>query len=516
MSFMSRFTEKSRLRHALICLLTILLFALIFLNACRSNEEDTATIEEAMDTGTFYEGVSVGGVDVSGLTADEATNKVQTELTARISNTYITFTNNDWSEIMSAGDFGITFDLDDSLQSAMSVGRVGSKSQMSEEQERVKEEGIDFPVTLIFDQESLLTSLTALTEELNSEPIEPTAEYTPNGSDRFAFTDGVDGVAVDVDQLINQITTSLAQSDKLDSTTLNVVTTIIPTEKTVDELKANTVRVSRVSTSYSGNNNSNRVHNLKLGAEKINGVMIKPGREFSFNDVVGARTEAKGWKMAATIVGGSTFEDDYGGGICQISTTLYNAVLKADLKVSDRKKHSIPSSYVDYGLDATVSYGSQDFKFVNNTDYPVYIFATVSEDDQKVYVSIYGRPLEDGVTINLSSKIIAETDPPDPERLEDMTASPGSVEVSIKERKGYTVEVYKTYVKDGQTVESVKLYTDTYRPVQGVIYVGIGVADETDSAIDADIPFEDDPTTDIPSEDDSDTSGDDDESFEIF
>lgn len=509
MTFLPHFFQSDRTKKFRPAYL-VLPILLVALTACGTKaQESSETIDEAMDTGTYYAGVRVAGVDLEGRTAEQARADVQGAIESALSNMQITLTSEGWSQVLSQTDLTVSYDVEKPLQEAMAVGRTGDKKQMKDEQAQTKEEGKDFLVALQLDEDALRTTLTTLTEELNTDPVEPSAVYSPESAERFKFTEGSDGMKVDLDKLASDIKALFTQADKLTSSSVAVQTINTPPTQTLEEIKANTVRVSRVSTSFSGNASSDRVHNLKMGAEKINGVMIKPGREFSFDDVVGQRSEKNGWKKAATIVGGSMFEDDFGGGICQISTTLYNAVLNADLEVLDRRKHSIPSSYVDYGLDATVSWGSQDFVFRNNTDYPIFIFASCSTDDQKVYVSIYGRPLPDGKSIKLSSKIIEEKEPPEPERLDDSTASVGSVRVAIKERKGYTVEVYKSYIQDGKTVETVKLYTDTYRPVQGVVYVGVAT---TESSLLPD--SDDDSDVDIPIEDDS--PDDNDSNFEIF
>ncbi|PWK09572.1 VanW family protein [Tumebacillus permanentifrigoris] len=145
-------------------------------------------------------------------------------------------------------------------------------------------------------------------------------------------------------------------------------------------------------TSLAGHNASGRVQNIVLASHKLNGKVLLPGEQLSFNDVLGDSNDpGAGWQLATVIVG-KKYENGYGGGICQVSTTLYNSVLHAGLKVTERYTHSLPVGYVEPGQDATVSYPELDFKFVNSTAAPVRLQTTVNGDD--VTATILQLPVE--------------------------------------------------------------------------------------------------------------------------
>lgn len=165
-----------------------------------------------------------------------------------------------------------------------------------------------------------------------------------------------------------------------------------PAEVTKAKLEANLFKDVLGEAHTSHTNNSNRNTNLKLACAAINGTVLMPGDTFSFNGVVGQRTEAKGYKAAGAYVGGQNVET-IGGGICQVSSSLYYAVLQADLKVVTRYNHGYVVTYLPYGMDATVSWGSLDFKFKNNTDYPIKIQASVSGG--KVHIKLIGTDTKD-------------------------------------------------------------------------------------------------------------------------
>ncbi len=183
--------------------------------------------------------------------------------------------------------------------------------------------------------------------------------------------------------------------------------TSIPAEVTSEELteKLFSSKLGTFSTSYSSST-SGRKKNVALAAEKINGTVIAAGETFSFNDVVGARTIANGFSKAPEYSNGETVEG-VGGGTCQVSTTLFNSVLLADLQIVSRSAHSKPVHYVARGRDATVSTGGPDFKFKNNTDYPIKI--TASANGSTLAISIYGAPYDVERNVKLSVSESNET-----------------------------------------------------------------------------------------------------------
>ncbi|MBR2290654.1 MAG: VanW family protein [Clostridia bacterium] len=150
-------------------------------------------------------------------------------------------------------------------------------------------------------------------------------------------------------------------------------------------------------------NNANRTTNLRLVASKMNGTVIVPGGTFSFNSVVGPRTASRGYKKAAIYSDGAVL-DDVGGGICQVVTTLYNAAVSANMTITERRNHSFMPTYVGPGYDATVVYGSQDFKFKNTRDYPIKVVASVEDGYCRVW--IYGLKTENEYDISIETNII--------------------------------------------------------------------------------------------------------------
>ncbi|MBQ4629692.1 MAG: VanW family protein [Clostridia bacterium] len=212
---------------------------------------------------------------------------------------------------------------------------------------------------------------------------------------------------------------------------------------------------------------ANRKENIRLASSAINGKILNPGEVFSYNDVVGPRTEAAGYKMAHVYSGGKTV-DGIGGGICQVSSTLYNAVVFADLEIVYRTNHSMPVSYVPLGRDATVSYGTIDFKFKNNKPTPVKI--EIIADGTYVTVNIYGRKsyIKDiSIETTVTGSIAYTTT-----EIEDDTMYEDETKVEQTGSNGTTVEAYKVVKENGVVISRTLLCKSSYIPTAKIVRVG--------------------------------------------
>lgn len=262
--------------------------------------------------------------------------------------------------------------------------------------------------------------------EIYKEPVN--AYYTTNPYVVYPHENGVDfNISVDeAKAMLNEIKDEY--EIPLKYTAPSVTTNMIGTEAFPDLL-------AKFSTNYNARD-TDRTTNLRLAAGKINGTVLMPGETFSYNTVVGERTIAAGYKEAAMYQNGEVV-DGLGGGICQISTTLYNAVLYSNLEIVERRNHQFVPSYASAGRDATVVYGSIDFKFKNTRNYPVKILCTVSGGVAKC--EIYGLKENPDYDVEITS------------RVTETTAT------SIKS------ETYKTVRQNGQVISSERINKDTYK-----------------------------------------------------
>lgn len=226
-------------------------------------------------------------------------------------------------------------------------------------------------------------------------------------------------------------------------------------------------RISRYTTRYDASNR-NRSTNLEIAAKKINGTVLLPGEEFSYNKVLGKRTIENGFKEAA-IYAGDGVQDGVGGGICQISSTLYNAALLANLKITERRNHSFKTSYAEPGRDATVVYGSQDFKFKNNRKYPIRIDASVKSGVAKI--SIYGIKEDDEYTVKIRA-YVTETIPFKTKKIDNKNLEEGKEKVKQRGTPGCKAVCYRDLYKNGKKVKSELVSTDTYSAMKRIVEVG--------------------------------------------
>ena len=214
--------------------------------------------------------------------------------------------------------------------------------------------------------------------------------------------------------------------------------------------------------------NTNRSNNISIAANKINGTIIMPGEIFSYNKVVGARTIEEGYKEAGAYAGGKVIQS-VGGGICQISSTIYNTALLANLEIVDRSNHQFLTSYVAASRDATVSWGSLDFKFKNNRTYPIKVVASAKNGVSKV--SFYGIKEETEYEVVIQSKVISYI-PYSIKYIEDNTLAQGKEVVEQSGYNGCKSEAYRILKLNGKVISKTLLSRDTYDPMQRIIRIG--------------------------------------------
>jgi vancomycin resistance protein YoaR len=292
----------------------------------------------------------------------------------------------------------------------------------------------------------------------NFEPEDSTLTEYDAENGKFVVAPAKDGVEIDKDKLAADIREAFEKGDYEE--TIMAEGTPIKPQLTADAYKT----MGSYTTKTTANENRNT--NVRLAAQAINGRIIQPGEQFSFNTVVGQRTEEKGYKTAPAYSDGQTVQE-YGGGVCQVSSTLYNAVIAAGLDADQRRGHSYEPSYVTPGQDATVSYQQPDFAFTNTTAHPIGIKA--SYYDRTVYVELFGVPiLEEGVKCYMDSSKLSDIETV-PTYVEDPTVPFGQEVVDQSGSNGsvWTTDIVK--VKDGKEIERTFLHKTTYKGHEIVI-----------------------------------------------
>jgi vancomycin resistance protein YoaR len=247
---------------------------------------------------------------------------------------------------------------------------------------------------------------------------------------------------------------------------------------------------------------SNRLTNIRLAAAAIDGKTLNPGEEFSFNDTVGQRTVEKGYASAGAYVGGKTVQE-IGGGICQVSSTIYDCVLHADLEVVSRSNHMFVVTYLPYGNDATVNWGTIDFKFKNNTEYPIRIESVT--DGRDLTVKLYGTKTDDGYI--KTDYVTISTTGYDTVEMEDPSVEPGATKVDTSGHGGVVVETYKYYYDAaGNLLNKTFVSKSSYRAQNRIILVPPGTLNPTEPGdAPSDSPGDTDPTGTDPQDTPSDS-----------
>ena len=284
--------------------------------------------------------------------------------------------------------------------------------------------------------------------------------FSPDGEKVFSFVKEESGRAVDEKKLSEDIDAALSVGGGAISVTFNA---LLPTV-TEKDLRLQTFERARFST-YFINSSSERIANVKLAAKSVNGSVIESGETFSFNETVGERTEERGYKYAKIIKDGK-FEDGLGGGVCQVSTTLYNAALLSGLEIAEYHPHTLAVSYVENSFDAMVSYGSADLKIKNNTGGKIFIAAKVDED--KITFTLFGEKNPYEIT---RSSVTEKTLPAKTETVMNKELSAGETRTKIKAKDGAVSKGYLIIRSGGGTYKKL-IRSDNYKQVDGVIEKG--------------------------------------------
>ena len=309
----------------------------------------------------------------------------------------------------------------------------------------------------------------------DQKPENSTLDHYDVASGKFVFCGGKDGVVIDQEKLAADISQAV-KDQKLDQNLSAEGNFQAADSDEAVQAKYKTLETFTTNTT----SNPKRNTNVRLAAEALNGTIVQPGEEFSFNQVIGPRTEEKGYQAAAAYNSGEVVQE-VGGGVCQISSTLYRVVFETGMEVTYRRSHTFEPNYVTPGQDATISWDMPDFRFVNTSEGAIGIRASYA--DQKATVSIYGIPvLDDGVTWKLYSEKTEEGEKPEPQYVEDPTLAPGTEKVKSNGTTGSTWVTYKVIYKDGVEIDRVKDHEKIYKGHAPVILRNTGTTQVTAEA----------------------------------
>ena len=478
----------------------------------------------------ILKGVSIHNIDVSELTKDEAIEKLNSIYNAKAEK-QMYLTHGEYETSITYEALEVKYQVEEAVEQAYNFGRDGNVFQNNIEILKTWTEGRNVELKVSLDTDMI----NQISQNINNsidDAVVQSSYYVDKDKGKLILTAGKVGKQVEQDKLLEDIYEILNQNteeeqrinipmieaipDKIDIDKIHEEVykevqnayytkdpfTVYPEEEGIDfdvnvakeileETKDEyeiTLKITKptktvkdigteafpdllatFSTKYNAGN-ADRTTNLRLAANKINGTVLLPNEEFSYNKVVGERTINAGYKMAATYSNGAVV-DGLGGGICQISSTLYDAVVMANLKITTRRNHQFVTSYVPAGKDATVVWGSQDFKFVNSRKYPVRITASVQGG--VATIQVWGIKEEVEYDISIETKKIA-TIQPTTQTIPDASLPAGQQKVVQAGSTGSKVEAYKVTKLNGQVVSTTLLSRDTYNAMKRIVRVGTG------------------------------------------
>ena len=429
------------------------------------NYEQFVVMRETVDHEGFYDNITIDGVNVAGRSYNDVLSSLAAHEQSLRDNISVTLVCGDQTRTITADELDYHTNYEDVVRQAWQVGHEGTVAQRYQAIRRLQESGANYIVDRGWDASLLRAITNTLAEELTVKARNAAVTDFNLSTLSFSFSGEQVGEYVDPEQLYNTVYTALVTGSG--AQTVVVSRQEIAPKVTLSELQSRMGMISEAKSTASGK--KSRKSNIKLALSTLNGVCIQPGEVFSFNGTVGERTEAAGYKSAGAFVDG-LLSEEVGGGICQVSTTLFNAVAKSDLEVTARSPHSRPVGYIDKGKDAAVSWPNQDFKFMNDTDYPVYIVAHYDDDESRVYIALYGLKLADGVYITIEAKTLKTEQPGDPVYIYTKDLPTGKKKLIEDAREGYYAESYKIYHKADGTEISRELYCRSTYAASGAKY----------------------------------------------
>lgn len=412
-------------------------------------------------TSEIYSGVSVADIPLGGLSVKEAEVKIRERILTRMSQPIqLHYKDKTWP--ISLEEINVAIDASSLAQKAYEIGRTGNIFHQLQERYLTVNRGYIIPIAVAYDTAKLELILHSIAQSLDTKAQNATLLY--NGSDVTVIPEVI-GKKLDIHKTVAEFTTQL--NNQLNFSVPLVVDEINPVIYAADLSSIDSL-ITSYTTQFDAFN-TNRAENIRLAARSINGTLVKQGDDFSFNRNVGLRLAEYGYKEAPVFIEGKIVPD-WGGGVCQVSSTLYNAVLLADMSIEERTSHFYPPGYVPIGQDATVADNLLDFRFKNSTETNIYIKSEVSDDQLTIY--ILGKQLENRPTIQV---VATDTKVIEPKTIikQDATLDLGKQLTEVEGQKGFHVTTYRIKKSnDGKEISRELLANDEFKAVDKVIRVG--------------------------------------------
>ena len=451
------------MKKNLQCILAGIFLAAVSLGFC------PASARAAFYGRTIQEGVYAMGIDLSGMTSVEAIETLD-DYFQEIADSSFTITCMDGqTETVRVGDWGLSWNASSTVKQALRLGRSGGMIDLYKERTDLKKGNIYLDVPYSFNTDKIRDSLSRRVASHDNPAQNATIHMQSDGT--FQVTgEGSNGEVTDLDVTLPLIMDQLTDhiSEEMGVT---VVTRVDTPKITSSDLLVIKDKLGAFTTDY-GSSREGRKTNIRIATEFLNGKVLLPGESLSVSEAIHPRTEENGYTLAAQYSNGDS-EQALGGGICQVSTTLYNALLRAEIKINERHNHSMVVSYVDWGTDAAIADNSKDLVFTNNLENPIYIYGDA--DGEYLTFRIYGveyRPE------NRTVKFVANTESEEYITERKIKYSDeykkGTSQVTGTQRPAVVATLTKVVYIDGEVTESILLHTDYYMGSGLTITYGTG------------------------------------------
>ena len=425
---------------------------------------------KSQKTQTINDGVYIGSVDVGGMTKNEAKTALSDYIES-IENTTFTLQGANGSVDATAAEMSIKADASTAVDEAMGVGRTGNLINRFVQSKKLENGEVSVNMHLSVDKEKTAQFLYDNKDKLDVEAVDSGLEKTADG---FNYIEGTQGQEVDIVSSVYAINDFLENKWDGKSNEIDLVSTTVEPRGTKEELSKIKDVLGTFSTDFS-RSKAGRAANVKNACSLINGHIVYPGEQFSVYSAISPITEDNGYELAGAYENGQVVES-VGGGVCQVSTTLYNAIIRAELEVVQRFNHSMIVSYVDPSDDAAIAGTYKDFKFKNNLDDPIYIEGYCSGGI--ITFNVYGVEMrKEGREVSFHSETVSETEPEIQFNF-DGSQPVGYYSVDQSPHKGIVARLWKTVKENGEVVSDEVFNNSNYKASPKIVTVGTAGASE--------------------------------------
>jgi vancomycin resistance protein YoaR len=409
----------------------------------------------------IYPRVYIEEINVGGKPLVEVEELIRKEYDETLISKKIEIVANGKSYNLDYGMIGATYNTDEVIKEAFSYGKQGN---IIEKYKLIKgEEDKKFNLEFSYNSKIIDEFIDKIEQDVNRTAENAKIAITKGD---IKITNEVTGVKLEKDKLKQDILDVINGEVSKEYIKIQAPIEVVKPQITNEKLSAVNSLIASFSTSFPSSS-ANRINNIELSTKAINGTLLMPGESFSFNETVGERTKARGYKEAGVIIG-DNIESGLGGGICQVSSTLYSAILKTSIKVDERRNHSLPLAYIGKGLDATVDWGNIDFKFTNTLEIPVYIEGYTK--DKNVYFNVYSDKVLTAKSYEMNTEVSVVQ--PTIKYINDATMLKGETKVVKSPSNGYRVKVYRKTLENGKVINNEAISNDYYRARNGEIVRG--------------------------------------------